>query len=156
MIVIGKVKWCHTNQLANVGHKKYKPCWKVDVYPIDAVEEAKLESLGIKKHEDDDGNTYYRVKRNETKNDGVKNTAPVVRDKSNQPFNGNVGNGSVCKVQYTPFDYDGDTYLFFQGIQVLELVEFGVKDGDEFGDETGEDEFKNEEKGKEEKTYNPF
>ena len=48
----------------------------------------------------------------------------------------NVGNGSKVKVHYNEWEstWNGTVYkgLDFKGMQVLELVEYGVADGDEF------------------------
>ena len=153
MIVTGKVKWAFINSLANTDSKKYKNCWKVDLYP-DAEGTSMLESLGVEAKEDKDGGLFYRVKRNEEKNDGTVAEKPVCVDKKNAPFTSNVGNGSLCKVQFSPYPYDGDTLLYLKGVQVLDLVSYDAPDGAEFADETGESEFKNEEVSDEEK--NPF
>lgn len=148
MIIKCKVQWCHVNALTNTDNKKYKPCWKTNIIPINDAEEAKLTTLGVERHEDD-GVGYYRTKRNEKKKStGETVEKPVCVDKSRNNFTGNVGNGSVCNVQVSPFDYDGETYLYFQGIQVLELVSFGAADGAEFEDETGASEFTDESKDK--------
>lgn len=149
MIIKCKVAWCHVNSLTNVDSKKYASCWKTDMYPIDDAEEAKLTALGIAVHEDKDGNRYYRAKRNEVrKSDKKVQSKPVCVDKARNEFTGPVGNGSLCNVQVSPFDYEGENYLYFQGVQVLELVAFGeqVEDGAEFEDETGASEFVDETK----------
>lgn len=150
--------WCHVNSLTNTDNKKYKPCWKTNMIPVNDAEEAKLIALGVTKHEEKGEEGHYRTKRNEKKKStGEVVEKPICVDKARNNFTGNVGNGSICNVQVSPFEYDGETYLYFQGVQVLELVSFGAADGAEFEDETGASEFTDvdkEEKGTE--VDNPF
>lgn len=69
--------------------------------------------------------------------------APRVFDAVGNKINGdlNVGNGSVVRVSYRPNIYKGmggGVNLYFQGIQIIDLVEYSGGDADDFGFEPTE------------------
>jgi len=132
MVVTGMIKWAFINTLANTDSKKYKNCWCINVYPSDE-EVDRLEKMGLKaKVDGEDGSKFFKFKRNEIKGDGTPAKAPKCVDRLNRLFEGNIGNGSKCKVQFLTFDWEGDTLAYLQGVQVLDLVSYGAADGEEF------------------------
>lgn len=133
-----KVRWVFVNHLANTEHKKFKNCWSVTVMLND--EQVKtLENQGLTVMTNDEGESFIRFRRNEVQvSSGKNNEKPVcVMSDGRTEYKGMVGNGSVCNVQYRVYEWDGDIYSDFMGLQVLSLVEYGNTDGSEFDDESG-------------------
>ena len=79
------------------------------------------------------------IKRKVAKKGGGTNPAPKLLDKDKQPLDATVGNGSRVRVQYRAWEttnsYGSFKGLDLQGMQVLELVEYGdaAADGEELG-----------------------
>ena len=151
-VILGEVEWASI-QAPNT---KFEPCWTIDVL-IDAkqakayvAESKKVNSAGAKPKKEADGRYRIKIARDvsRSKGDG-DNPAPVVRDKRNRNMTALVGNGSICKVQYRFYEwknsYGTGVGADLKGVQVLELVEYGEPDGDEFADEDSDNEFDNEE-----------
>ena len=151
------VKWAFVNKPS----VKFEHCYEVQVTLTDEqakalIEESKLvdpKGKGIKLKKDDDNNYIYRFKRRVERADGTLNKVPVAVDKDGRtPFTANIGNGSVCNVQYVFVKYDHPKFGVgvtndFKGIQVLQHVAFGEDDGEGFdNEEEGGESFSNETK----------
>lgn len=151
-VIIGEVEWASI-QAPNT---KFEPCWTIDVL-VDAKqakaylsESKKVNSKGVKIKKESDGRYRIKIARGVAKANGDgDNPAPVVRDKRNKDISVLVGNGSVCKIQYRFYEWKNGYGIGvgsdLKGVQVLELVEYGEPDGEEFGDEDEDNEFSNEE-----------
>lgn len=95
-----------------------------------------------------DGNLEFRFRRKVERSDGkggvVENTPPVVVGPKGRGdvFTKNIGNGSICNVQYIFTGYDNKfgkgVTADLKGVQVLTHVPYGVEDGEEFGEEATE------------------
>ena len=151
MAVFRNVEVLWTNVL--VPNTTFAPEWQVTVLLDEdqaaaLQEEAKaLSPKGIKFKKNEDGMVEFKLKRRVAKSDGSgDNPAPVCIDLKKEKFTQNIGNGSICNVQYSLFYYDNKfgkgVGADFKGIQVVTHVPFGVQDGEEFGVEADElDEF---------------
>lgn len=101
-------------------------------------EEAKaLSPKGIKFKKNDDGMIEFKIKRRVAKADGTgDNPNPVCINLKKEPFTQNIGNGSICNVQYSLYYYENKfgkgVGADFKGIQVVKHIPFGVQDGEEF------------------------
>jgi len=128
---------------------KFEHVWRTDVIvskeQANALQaEAKaVNPKGIKFRKGENGEIIFRVKRKIVKATGVENKAPVCQGTKKNELTGQlntikalVGNGSLCNVQYNFYHWDnsfGDgVNADFCGLQVLELISYGVVDGDEF------------------------
>ena len=139
------VKWCFANKV----NTQFEPTYEVQVEltPAQAkalVEESKEvdpKGKGIKIKKEEDGTLTYRFRRKESRPDGTLNHPPVAVGKDGKtPFTENIGNGSICNVQYIFVKYEHPKFGAgvtndFKGIQVIEHVEYGEKDGGVFEDE---------------------
>ncbi len=69
------------------------------------------------------------------KKSGDAKTPPVVVDNFGNEFSANIGNGSICNIQYKKWtwEYMGKTGTSteLQGVQVVELVEYAGDGGDD-------------------------
>jgi hypothetical protein len=125
---------------------KFQPEWQVtalldqDQFDILQEEAKKLYPKGLGKVKpNEDGFYEVKVKRRVAKADGTgDNAMPVCIDANRKQFDKNIGNGSICNVQYSVYYYDNKfgkgIGLDFKGIQVLEHVPYGIQDGEEFED----------------------
>ena len=128
---------------------KFEHVWRTDVIvtqeqaDILQAEAKAVNPKGIKFRKGDNGEIIFRVKRKVQKATGDENKAPVCRGTKRDELTNEletikalVGNGSLCNVQYNFYHWDnsfGDgVNADFCGLQVLELVSYGVADGDEF------------------------
>ena len=91
---------------------------------------------------EEDGRKGFRFRRRVERADGEgENQAPLVCGPGGKDdiFTQQIGNGSVCNIQYTFNKYDNKfgkgVTVDLKGVQVLTHVPFGVQDGDEFGEE---------------------
>jgi hypothetical protein len=152
-ILKGEVEWA----CVQAPNTAYEDCWTVDVL-VDAKQakefikaSKKINSKGASAKKESDGRYRIKVVRAVLRADGKgENKEPAVRDSSNKPTNVLIGNGSICNVQYRFYEwknrYGIGVSSDLKGIQILDLVEYGEPDGDEFDNESGEeDEFENEE-----------
>jgi len=130
MKIQGKAMWASI-QAPNT---KYDPVYQIDLI-IEDKQVAGAKKAGLKIKNTDDGNVV-RFRRNQFRASGEENKKPIVVDEANQPLTDLVGNGSLCNVQFSVFDWKNKfgegTGVDLQGVQVLELVTFGGADGDEF------------------------
>jgi hypothetical protein len=126
----------------------FEPVYTVDLVVDDAVANdfasrgVKVKDLSVK---DEDGVPQYVgkaivVKRKVNGKNGTR-TPPKLFNKSKEPMDATVGNGSLVRVQYNEYDWEyagkTGTSLDFQAMQVLDLVSVKAQDGDElnpFGD----------------------
>jgi len=122
---------------------QFEACWEILAHiskeQADELmaEAKKVSPKGIKIKKDDTGNFSYRFRRKVERADGNgENSKPVVVDINKQPFDGLIGNGSVCNIQYLFIGYDNKfgkgVTCDLKAVQVVELVAYGVQDGDEF------------------------
>ena len=154
-ILTGEVEWACIQQ----PNTKFEPCWCIDIL-VDA-KQAKDYAAAAKKvsakgttkpKKESDGRYRIKISRDTIMSTGDAATQPVIRDKANRDLTVLVGNGSICKVQYRFYEwsngYGKGTGVDLKGVQVLELVEYGEPDGEEFGNEANEgeasDDFVNE------------
>jgi len=136
------VSWANV-QAPNV---QFEPCWEILAHLSQEqanelmAEAKKVSPKGIKIKKDDNGNLSYRFRRRVERADGNgENAKPAVLDALKQPISDLIGNGSVCNIQYLFSGYDNKfgkgVTCDLKGVQVLELVAYGVQDGDEFDSE---------------------
>ncbi len=145
-----KVNWCCILK----PNEKFTPRWEVEVEL--SKENLKKISLEYKKEQEqaeitsikklkikktDKGIDCIRIGRKTVNAKGEENKRPVLKGTQKiegelEDLNCFVGNGSVCNVQYDFYVWDNEfgkgVQIDFKGIQVLDLVEYGVQDGDEF------------------------
>ena len=127
---------------------QYDPKWTVEALLSEDEADA-LVAESKKYHEkgitikNKDGQLSYRFERKVDRADGNgENKAPAVKstdpgpDGKPQDFGGLIGNGSTCNINYSFFKWDNKygsgVKSDFKGIQVVDLVEYGRPDGDEF------------------------
>jgi len=100
--------------------------WSVNIYPTD--EDAdKLRDIGANAKEDKNGGTFYVAKRNVVNKKGEAVPPPALVDSRKQPFTQEVGNGSVCNIAVTPFNWKKGqktgVILYLNAAQVVNHVE---------------------------------
>ena len=140
MVIKGKVKWCSVLS----PNTTFEPVWCVDVIVDDADTESELKAAGLKVKKDKDGDKVIKFSRKTTKADGTPNKQPACVSKNPKvPFTELIGNGSVCNVQYSTYDwtnkFGSGVGADFKGIQVLEHIAYAAEDGGEFEAVDGED-----------------
>lgn len=122
----GTAFWSHL-QKANT---KFTPRFCIDVI-LDKEEAEKLEDLGLPLREDDRG-IFFCFKRNVENQKGKTQKKPLVVDSKKNIYNGDIGNGSIVRIQFRPFDWSfggkKGTSADLVAVQVLELVEYGGED----------------------------
>ena len=118
-------------------NNKFEPVYSTNlIVPDDVAQKFKSDGYSVK--EMDEGQALV-IKRKVAKKGGGTNPAPKLLDKNKQPLDAQVGNGSRVRVQYRPWEttnsYGTFKGLDLQGMQVLELVEYGeaALDGEELG-----------------------
>lgn len=122
---------------------KYTPRWEVELVMTAAQKEElnneakKVWPKGAKITQEGDS-FIYRVARKTVKKDGSANPAPLVCGPKGKDdlFTQNIGNGSICNIQYGFAVYDNafgkGLVSDLKGVQVMHHVPYGVQDGDEF------------------------
>lgn len=140
-----EVRWCHIQQ----PDTQFDPMWHVEV--VLSKEQAADLLAESKKHHDKginiknkDGELIYTFSRKTERADGSgPNKQPACKTTQPDPvtgkpmdFDGLIGNGSICNINYSLFKWDNKygsgVKADFKGIQVVDLVEYGAPDGDEF------------------------
>lgn len=120
----------------------FEPVYSVNLVVSDDVADS-FRSRGFTVKDMDEGPALI-IKRKTRKKSGEANPAPRLVDRNKNPMDTNVGNGSKVRVHYNEWEstWNGTVYkgLDFKAMQVLELVEYGVADGDEFDALDDEDE----------------
>ena len=129
-VINAKVKWASIQ----APNDKFTPQWCIDVV-LDEAKAKELHAQGFNVKKDKDGDIVLKMKKNVARKDGTRNAPPKVVGPDKQPFLELVGNGSVCNVQYNPFEweYAGKKGVTAQlvAVQVVEHVPFNGG-GDEF------------------------
>ena len=140
----GKAYWASVT----VPNTTFEPVYTVDLVISDEdAQDFKARGIKVKDFslKDDDGTPQYigkavTIKRKVNGKNGTR-SAPKLFNKSKEPMDVTVGNGSEVRVQYNeyPWEYAGKSgiSLDFQAMQVLDLVPMKSQDGDElnpFGD----------------------
>jgi hypothetical protein len=119
----------------------YTPVYTVNLVVNDDIAND-FRSRGFPVKDMDEGPALL-IKRKVNGPNGIIRPAPKLVDKNKQPLNTSVGNGSKVKVQYKEWEttWNGTQYkgLEFQGMQVLELIEYAMPDGAEFDALDGSD-----------------
>jgi hypothetical protein len=136
-VVKGKALWAFV-QRPNMNLDK--PAWTCDVVVDEKTAKAlKAEGMSITKK--DSGELVFRTSRKVYRKDQGKNTPPLVVDAKRKEFGGNIGNGSLVKVQYKAWDwvYKGKSGKSADliAVQVLEYIAPPNEAGNEFEDEEG-------------------
>jgi|3_EtaG_2_1085321.scaffolds.fasta_scaffold00183_26 hypothetical protein len=117
---------------------KYDAMWTIDVVPHDPSVLEDLRERGFRIKAMRDGQEAIVIRRRCVSVKGNKNKEPKLVDAHKNPIDVQVGNGSNVVVQYS--EYAGtNTFGPYKGldlraVQVLDLVEYGGADGDEFED----------------------
>lgn len=126
---------------------QFEPMWEVQAVFQDkkqadefVAESKKIcpKGKGVKIQEEN-GEFRYRFRRKVERADGKgENDAPLVCGPGGKDdiFTQLIGNGSIGNIQYTFNKYDNKfgkgVTVDLKGVQVLEHVQYGVQDGDEF------------------------
>jgi len=131
-IVSGKVYWASV-QAPNT---TYEPEWGLDMLVDDNNRKAfEADGVAIKNKGDERGD-FVHIRQKVSRRDGTQNDAPVVMDGQKKPFSDLVGNGSVCNVQYTPFEWEmngkSGTSPILKKVQVVSLVEYAGGNAEDF------------------------
>jgi len=130
-------------QWAFVNHTRNKFDSTEQEYSIDVVlteaEFNKLKKLGLQKGlKEKEGKTFVTFQKNVLSAQGKELIKPPVFNKYGQPHEGAVGNGSICDVRISVFEYKPSKFSFkYDGLMVKDLVEFsggGAKEGFDFED----------------------
>jgi|TARA_R110002020_G_scaffold100918_2_gene238250 hypothetical protein len=117
---------------------KFEPVFSVNlVVDQEVAEEYKRKGFAKQVKEMEDVGTALVIKRKVNWTDrksGQVHTrpAPKLFDKSKQPLDCQVGNGSRVKVQFREWESGEWSGLDFQAMQVLDLVEYNAPAGAEF------------------------
>lgn len=137
-VVSGKVYWASI-QAPNT---TYEPEWGLDLL-VDDNNRAAIEAdnLTIKNKGDERGD-FVHIRQKVSRRDGTQNDAPVVMDGQKNPMTDLVGNGSVCNVMYTPFEWEmngkSGTSPLLKKVQVVSLVPYAGAKAEEDFDVIGE------------------
>jgi|TARA_Y100000310_G_scaffold224629_1_gene226494 hypothetical protein len=142
-IIKGKAYWAKLDRATNMFDAN-KPRWSIDL-SLDKKGVALMEEEGIPvKNKDDDRGTFVTFTKDKFMQDGTELPKPRLIDAKKNDMSGTlIGNGSVVKVAYYPYEW---TYTLgnnarsgikgiLKGVQVLNLVEYIPKD--DFEEETG-------------------
>lgn len=128
-IISGKVFWASVIE----PNTTYEPAWQVDVCLTPATKKI-VEGDGLTvKNKGDDRGDFITLKRKVLRQDGTKRQAPVVKDSQNNPWNGQlIGNGSVCNIKYTPYEWSrsgkSGVSADLTAIQVVDFVGYTKDD----------------------------
>lgn len=80
--------------------------WRLDAFP-NAEEIKELEGYGVPiKKDESSGAPFVNCKRKNKSNAGKIIMPPVVVDASNAPYEGLIGNGSICNVAVSIYDWE--------------------------------------------------
>lgn len=136
-VLQGKAYWASVT----TPNTTFEPVYSVNlVVDNDTAEQFRNDGYTIK---DMDEGPAIVIKRKVNGPNGLVRQAPKLMDKAKNAMDVAVGNGSLVKVQYKPWETEwrGKTFkgLDFQAMQVLDLIAYQVADGAEF-DAEDEDE----------------
>jgi len=138
-VIQGRAFW----SFVTTPNTRYEPAYCVNLL-VDEETASKFRAEGFSVKDLDEGPTII-FKRKVNGPNGMIRQAPKLFDKSKREVDVTIGNGSVVKVQYKPWESkrNGVVYkgLDFQAMQILDLVEYNAPDGAEFESVTeGDDE----------------
>ena len=103
MIVKGKVTYASVQQ----PNTKFTPRWELNLFPEKEEDVRKLEKAGVNVKEDkESGESFIKVSQNVTRKDGKENNPPRVVDAAKNEFTALIGNGSICNVKFSLWEYD--------------------------------------------------
>ena len=113
---------------------KYTPEYSVNLLVTPDVADS-FRNRGFTVKEMDEGPALV-IRRKVNGPEGMVRQAPKLLDRSKNPIDVSVGNGSKVKIQYKEWEstWNGQQYkgLDFQAMQVIDLVSYGSPDGAEF------------------------
>lgn len=105
--------------------------WSVNMY-LTPKDREHLLAIGATEKTDKDGQPFFVTKRNVTNKNREAVKPPSVVNGAKQPFNEEVGNGSICNIAITPFEwekgkagtpsYKRGILLYLNAVQVVEHV----------------------------------
>lgn len=105
--------------------------WSVNMY-VTPKDREHLLAIGATIKQDKDGNEFFVTKRNVTNKNREAVKPPSVVNGAKQPFAEEVGNGSICNIAVTPFEwekgkagtpsYKRGILLYLNAVQVVEHV----------------------------------
>jgi len=138
MLVKGIANWAHVQKPDD----RFPPAkYSITLLVEDDVAQ-ELREAGLKVKKDGDNNVF-KVKRNVLKVTGEEAGKPNVVDADANPFNEEIGNGSLVLVQIRPYQYNNSfgsgMSADLEGVQVIELVEYAGGGGSEFKPVSKED-----------------
>lgn len=109
--------------------------WSVNMYLTDADAET-MKAHGVNPKEDKQGNEYWVAKRSTKTRAGGDAKAPPVVDGAKQPFTDDIGNGSVCNIVVSLFDWTkgkrSGKFVYLNAVQVVNHVPYGNTGVDAF------------------------
>jgi len=137
-VIQGKAFWASVT----TPNTTFEPVYTVNlVIDEETAEEFRNNGYAVK---DMDEGPAIVIKRKVNGPNGLVRQAPKLMDKAKNPIDVSVGNGSVVKVQYKPWESEwrGKKFkgLDFQAMQVIDLVAYQAADGAEFDAEDEGDE----------------
>lgn len=125
-----KVKWAHVHEPNN---SFPPPTWSINIYLSgEQLNEVKAEGLPFKTDEE---GAYIVAKRKTKTVEGKDIPAPRVVDMNKQPFNKEIGNGSVCNVIFDVYEWEymkrKGKSAWLNAVQVVDWKEYlGKEDFD--------------------------
>lgn len=135
-----KVKWAKLIKPDEMSGK-----WSINLY-LTAEQIAELVKEGIEPKTDKDGVPFVQASRKPQSNKGATIAPPRVVDMNRKPFTGAIGNGSVCNVIVSIYDWKFagkvGKGVWLEAVQVVDLKEYaGSEDFDDVpaGAEVNED-----------------
>lgn len=128
-----KVKWAKLIKPDEMSGK-----WSIDMY-LTAEQLAEVQAEGIEPRIDKEGVPCITAARKPKSNKGTEIQPPRVVDIGRQPFKGAIGNGSLCNVIVSFYDWTFQKKtgrgVWLEAVQVVDLKEhvgredFGVPEG---------------------------
>ena len=119
------VQWAHLIRPGRPYDEDQAPSWEVNIYPT-AEDADLLMSHGVNPKTDKHGSHFWVAKRSTVKKGGGENTPPPLVDARKNPFHKELGNGSVCNIAVTLFDWERrgrrGIMLYLNAVQVVNYV----------------------------------
>lgn len=121
-----KVKWAKLIKPDEMSGK-----WSIRVY-LNAEQIAAVSQEGITTKSDDDGHQFITPSRKPVSTKGATIAPPRVVDIDRKPFTGAIGNGSICNVIVSFYDWkfgkETGRGAWLEAVQVVELKEYVGKE----------------------------
>lgn len=142
-VVSGTAYWASITQ----PNTTFEPVWTVNLVLDDPekLEYFRTNGFTVKPLSKDDATESVVFKRKVTNNKGEPNKQPKLVNLAKEPISVLIGNGSKVNVQYNEWEADNKYGHFkgldLKGVQVVDLVEYGSADGDEFDNLDDDSEF---------------